>query len=357
LLWFSFVKPPQVLSGPPLRLGQRPLHRYVAPNSGLIYALFTAASGLAQAPGALELEAIQTFPVPYGYDVHGAMLLSDGALVGWGAGGIFMLTGTGTLRSLENGLVFESRGLRVLDGSIPTFEVVDWRGALAVVGLDASPGRLPLPREDFKIVQSTWVPDGWFVLAEGDPDGSRSQQLWFFPLNPGPDGEPRPPLAYRFPPWDNHSVRLSAAGRHLLVTEIATPFRTWRLTPRSEEILADLVHRDDLVAQQVDALGFSPERMAALPTLRLDCGYLIQLSELSDDRRLIILVDETGRLIRSSTIRVALGFMVSEPDSRLLLAFRDVGMQEFVLYQWSWGARDYRSSVPHSQEAPCNTEA
>lgn len=130
---FALVFVRQTPSGPlraagyPLRFGQRPLHSYVAPSSGLIYAVFTAASGLAQAPGALELEAIQTFPVPYGYDVHGAMLLSDGAVVGWGAGGIFMLTETGTLRSLENGLVFEPRGLRVLDGAIPTFEVVDRR--------------------------------------------------------------------------------------------------------------------------------------------------------------------------------------------------------------------------------------
>lgn len=129
----------------------------------------------------------------------------------------------------------------------------------------------------------------------------------------------------------------------MLATEIGAPFRTRRLTPQPEdrpkEIVVDLVHRTDLVAQELEASGFAQERTVALPTMRLDRGYLLQLSELSGDRRLIILIDDTGELVRSTTIEVALGFMASEPDSRLLLAFRDVGKQEFVLYRWTWEGR------------------
>jgi len=94
------------------------------------------------------------------------------------------------------------------------------------------------------------------------------------------------------------------------------------------------------VSEQLAALAFPEERTVALRAMRLDRGYLLQLSELSEDRRLIILLDDRGNLIRSSIIDAAIGFMVSEPNSRLLLAFRDIGRQEFVLYRWTWGGRD-----------------
>lgn len=128
---------------------------------GLIGALYAAAPGLAQSPEAFELEAIQTFPVPPGYDVDGATLLTDGALVGWGATGVFMLSETGARQPLEGGPAFEPRGLRVLDGHVLSFEVVGAHGELAGVGADVSPARLPVPREGFEILQSTSVPDGW----------------------------------------------------------------------------------------------------------------------------------------------------------------------------------------------------
>jgi hypothetical protein len=63
---------------------------------------------------------------------------------------------------------------------------------------------------------------------------------------------------------------------------------------------------------------------------------MIQVSDLSSDRRLLVLLDETGAVIRSRVLPVAMGFMASDPASGQLLAFRDTGIQEFVLYRSRW---------------------
>jgi|GEM_PF-6717611 len=301
-----------------------------------------ATPSLAQPPVALELEAMRTFRVPAGFDVSGAILLPDSGLVGWGAAGIFVVDETGAPRLLDTELAFEPRGLRILKGPGPAFEVIGVRGEHAGVGKNAAdPDRMEL-LAGFITLQAISVPDGWFVLVEPDGETAPSQQVCFFPDSQGPREEVGIPVVRPSPPWE-HPVHLSPAGRDVLATEIAAPFRTWRLRTLPEhqpqEIAAEILHRDDLVVKEMAALGFPTERTAALPALRLDRGYLLQFSELSEDRRLVILIDDEGQVIRSSTIDVALGFMVSEPDTRLLLALRDIGMREFVLYRWTWGGR------------------
>lgn len=296
----------------------------------------------AQPTDALAFEAIRTAAVPAGFDVNGAALLPDGTPVVWGSPGVFVLGDTGNEKLLESLVSFQPRGLRIVDSRVPSFEVLGPAGELMTLGSNPDSSRLHVPRKGFEIVQSAFFRDGWFVLTEADQDESGPDQLWFLSQE-ALEGEPPFPLPYSRAKWQR-SVHLTTTGHEVLVTEIGAPFRTWRVRPFPEdqprEVRAELIHEEGLVSEQLAALAFPEERTVALRAMRLDRGYLLQLSELSEDRRLIILLDDRGNLIRSSIIDAAIGFMVSEPNSRLLLAFRDIGRQEFVLYRWTWGGRD-----------------
>ena len=295
----------------------------------------------AQGTEALELQVMRTVAVPVGFVVNGAALLPDGTPVVWGPTGVFVLSATGPPEFFESPVNVQPRGLRVINSPVPTIEIVGPAGDHITLGSAPDSSQLQRPREEFEILQSASFGNGWFVLTAGDQNDSGPDQLWF--LSGGsPEGGSPVLLAYPSAHWQ-HSVHLTAAGHEVLATEITAPFRTWRLRLYPEdlprELKAELIHEEWLVPEQLVTQGFPEERTVALRAMRLDHGYLLQLGDLSNDRRLIILIDDRGELIRTRIVDVAMGFMVSEPSSRLLLAFRDVGRQEFVLYRWTWGGR------------------
>lgn len=298
----------------------------------------------AQTSDEFRLEAVRTTPVPAGFEINGATVLPDGSVVGWGPSGAFTVDVAGNLEQPSLPIGLQPRGLRVLEGRVPSFEVLGLEGELVTPGEMAESNSLHLPGNGPEIVQSAFARDGWFVLLrqenEAQPEPDR---LWLLPDRSGQHQKARSEWIDIAPEWE-HSVHLSATGGDVLATEIGLPFRTWRIGAhpqgRPEGIRVELLHEEGLVTEQLTEFGFLEEQTVALRAVRSDRGYLLQVSELIGDRRLILLLDEKGALIRSSTIDAALGFMASEPRSRLLLAFRDIGRQDLVLYRWEWRERE-----------------
>ena len=74
----------------------------------------------------------------------------------------------------------------------------------------------------------------------------------------------------------------------------------------------------------------------ALQAVPLQKGRYIQtIVDVRGDRRLIVIVDDSGRVLRQVAVQVPMRFIDASPRSRLLLAGRNLETQELVVYRWA----------------------
>lgn len=128
---------------------------------------------------------------------------------------------------------------------------------------------------------------------------------------------------------------LTARGEResLLLAEAAFPFRILRYV--SGHYLS--------VVTDPGGLFTGAERSAlqawtALPAVRLDQAYLQVLADPRSDERRLMLFSDTGRLVQSTIVEVAMGVLDADPRTRTVLAIRNVGVPELVIYTWRWRA-------------------
>ena len=62
------------------------------------------------------------------------------------------------------------------------------------------------------------------------------------------------------------------------------------------------------------------------------------LANPATDERRIVLYNELGHQLRTSQVVVAMGMLDADSATRTILAVRDVGTSELVLYRWRWRA-------------------
>jgi hypothetical protein len=293
---------------------------------------------IAQSDTGLLLEAIRTVPVPEGFVVRGAVFVDDTSWAAWGPSGVLMVYENQAPHWIRYDGV-DPRGLQVSAVSPLTFEIVDalHRRVLAV-GIDGQIRTLDVLGGYDEIIQAVAVSDVWFIytgapehgyrISRRDSDSSLST-LWNSAGSAVALGEAAPPGPA------GGVVRLSEVHESVILSEITRPFRSWKL-PLAGPSPLELVPGSAMILHEASARRFPSETTVSMPMLRLDQGYLQQLSDLSQDRRLLILFGEQGRIQRVSVLDVALGFMTSHPRAQLLLAFRDTGVKEIVLYRWRW---------------------
>jgi hypothetical protein len=66
-------------------------------------------------------------------------------------------------------------------------------------------------------------------------------------------------------------------------------------------------------------------------------SFLVRtFSDLRSDRRLLVLYDETGAIIRQTELDAALGLVESQPGHHLLVGLRKLPGTELTFYQWRW---------------------
>ncbi|MES2177602.1 MAG: hypothetical protein V4550_07020 [Gemmatimonadota bacterium] len=77
-------------------------------------------------------------------------------------------------------------------------------------------------------------------------------------------------------------------------------------------------------------------KLLALPTIRLDRGFLQQLADPRSDLRAMLVFDDEGRKVRATMVDGALGFLGANIETRSLIALRTSDVRELVVYSWRW---------------------
>lgn len=117
----------------------------------------------------------------------------------------------------------------------------------------------------------------------------------------------------------------------VIAASMLWPFRTQLLSSSVafQPFLGDTVFR--YAADTVAAV-----RLTGMGVHSVDRGYLMVLSDLRSDLRVLVLFDSTGLRQRVTLLNVPLGFMDSDTETQTLLGVRTASKVELLFYRWSW---------------------
>ena len=119
---------------------------------------------------------------------------------------------------------------------------------------------------------------------------------------------------------------------HAMVTRRAWPFEVEQIdvvVPSPSTTLGRIA-----MTSQLEALGLE-RHWVSLPTLPVACGSLQLLADRTSDRRLVVLRDDRGVVVRVTPINAPLGFVQSRPADHLLIAVRTLEGEEVASYRWT----------------------
>lgn len=131
------------------------------------------------------------------------------------------------------------------------------------------------------------------------------------------------------------AMRHFSPGESMIATQVHWPYSWSTVRPiAGDTIRSAPFHSDTILTHAGDTALAS--KLLALPTLRLDRGYLQQLADPTSDLRILVLYDDIGARLRVTTFGGAMGFVSSQPVRHTLLALRTSDVRELVLYRWHW---------------------
>lgn len=285
-------------------------------------------------PDALRLEQLAVQPLPPHFGIDGALPLPDGGYALWSAESALLFMYPDGLRERRAlpailhpvGLTADPAGYRFLDRAT----AVEYR-----LGADSIPeriGAVPLARGE-ELDAARWLDGAWIVGLRD----TRSRRF----LVRRVDG---PAVTTLFSSAAADSVglipryHLSEAGTALLLTRLTVPFEVVRLDPTTGTV--DTIAVPFRAVELRAALPDTVVHWRALPAVSLDCGWLLTLSDLRSDRRLLLRYDDRGGLARVTPLDAPFGVMAGRPTEGTLLAARRAGGLELVWYQWRWVRED-----------------
>ena len=285
-------------------------------------------------PDALRLEQLAVQPLPPHFGIDGALPLPDGGYALWSAESALLFMYPDGLRERRTlpailhpiGLTADPTGYRFIDRATG----VEYR-----LGADSIPERiaaLPLARGE-ELDAARWLDGAWIVGLRD----TRSRRF----LVRRVDG---PAATTLFSSAAADSVgripryHLSEAGTGLLLTRLTAPFEVLRLDPKAGTV--DTVAVPFRAAELRAALPDTVDYWRALPAVALDCGWLLTLSDLRSDRRLLLRYEARGGLAKVTPLDAPFGVMAGRPAEGTLLAARRAGGLELVWYQWRWVRED-----------------
>ncbi|MDX2121600.1 MAG: hypothetical protein SF070_11170 [Gemmatimonadota bacterium] len=286
-------------------------------------------------PEALHLEQLAVQPLPPHFGIDGALSLADGGYALWSAESALLFMYPDGLRERRAlpallhpvGLAADPAGYRFLDRATG----IEYR-----LGADSIPeriGAMPLaPGEELDAAR--WSDGAWTL-------GLRDTRARRF-LVRRVDGAGVTTL---FASAAADSVRhisryhLSETGSALLLTRLTEPFEVLRLELATGRVDTLAVPFRDAALRA--ALPDTVAQWRALPAVALDCGWLLTLSDLRSDRRLLLRYDASGGLAKVTPLDAPFGVMAGRPAEGTLLAARRAGELELVWYQWRWVRQDH----------------
>ncbi len=277
-------------------------------------------------PGALSLEAgaVQALPATFG--IEGVATAPGGRLALWATGGEILELDRerGVIRHhlpdsiVPIGLGIVPEGYRILDNRsgheilLSAGDSVTWLGQVTL-------------RKGDMVDRAVWRDDRWLLLV-------RQATTRRFELRvAGTDSS-----LFRSAAADSLRTipryHLSDGAGPLLLTRYTTPFDVIRIDPATgrTDTLAPLT------AGRLDVPADSLKHWRALPTVALDCGLLVTLSDLTSDRRLLVRYNTEGGIDRITPLDAPLGLVARLPGEQTVLAARRTGDLELVWYDWHW---------------------
>lgn len=164
--------------------------------------------------------------------------------------------------------------------------------------------------------------DGWFAIAR---DSGARVSLRYLPHNSGV-GRTLKSLDGR----SSQAVRLSPLDTRLLVTSVEAPHASLLVDPETGAV------EQFLVPAGVAALADSAAHWWSMPVVAVSPGYLQVLADLTSDRRLFVLYDAQGRVVRTTELNAPIAIVGGRRNGRHLLGMRRTGRPEVVDYAWEW---------------------
>lgn len=137
----------------------------------------------------------------------------------------------------------------------------------------------------------------------------------------------------RIPLADNRRSALSPVH---LVTLWGKPGYAWQREPFLTYTVDREPHRLLDPSAYIPSSDSVSRDWAALPPIAFPGGAIQTIADLASDTRIVVIFDSNGRAIRASTLDTPLGFVAAAPTKPLLLAARNTGTLELVLYEFVW---------------------
>jgi hypothetical protein len=139
-----------------------------------------------------------------------------------------------------------------------------------------------------------------------------------------------PSQRFRLGPARDYTAIADSTG--VWISEVYFPFRTIRIDSTGRVVtLLDPTRGIDASQRAKFLRGWVSSGLRLVPP-----GYLMMVADPSTDRRTLLILDASGRVIRMKDINVALAFLSIGSREQRLVAIRDVGELEIVLYRWRW---------------------
>lgn len=281
-------------------------------------------------PEALRLEEQAVQPLPPHYGIDGAVPLGDGGYALWTAEGGVLAVYPDGLRGRRElpvelrpvGLTPEGAGYRFLDRATG----VEYR-----LGPDSAPVRLGtvILGRGVELDAARRAAGAWIVAVRDLATRRFELRRIAGPVSVPLFTSPAADSIHHIPRY-----HLDRSRRGLLLTRLTAPFEVLRLDPVSGAL--DTLVRPLAEAPLRAALPDSLGRWRALPIIEIDCGWLLTLSDLGTDQRVLVRLDAGGRLAKVTPLEVPFGVMAGEAEAATLLAARRAGGLELVWYRWRW---------------------
>jgi len=131
-----------------------------------------------------------------------------------------------------------------------------------------------------------------------------------------------------------HSARFALGPGGAYLSFMRYPFTIRHITPQGCNTL--FFRMPDVLPTKDNTSSQEYREWISMGLLALDRALILQLADPASDDRLVLLIDPAGRVLRTTTIHAAVGFVAADHLTRTLYAIRSLNVRELVAYRWTW---------------------
>lgn len=292
----------------------------------------------AQGSSAINLRQTASLIVPAGFEVSGAALSQNGALVFWSRESKAVRWSDGRrIRELCLGIDLNplaaafnerSKKIEIVDAQTGRIYQADAGGSCRVKYTLGRAG--PVHAAAYARGPGQWFGlmkrDGRTLVVVVQPDGRRGQLR----------------LPY-IPEQDLVVTHMTASRAGVVFSRLRPPFAWQSVAPTGRIISAGRPFGVDTTIKVDSDSAVGSNLLFGTPVRAIDSGFIQLLSDPRTDVRVLVTYASNGRPNKISTIKLSLGLLDFEPSTNRLLALRRTDIAELVTYSLNRPVRHARS--------------